>query len=115
MVTSSQPLMEHREKYERNKSSLMEVINNTNRNDRPKETVTKPPKKNNNNTTAGTMTLEKSDYSYDHCGREWLEKINNDIDTINKQQAKKKPINLKFAETGTNKSKTPNYSGKNIF
>jgi hypothetical protein len=118
MITSSQPLTSHRNKYEKNKSSFMEVINNNQYKNADKDSTYSYSKRQAYQSTNGTMTMEKEkekitieDNTMDSAGREWLEKINNDIETINKEQTRKRTIVKKDKE---NSSKSCNYSGINI-
>jgi hypothetical protein len=76
MLCNSQQLQDHRSKYEKNKSSLMEMGN----------------KKKGNRTDD-----ELQPYFHE---REWLDKIDSDIDTINKNH--KKPFALPKKEKQNN-------------
>ena len=79
MLSNSQPLMDHRSKYERNKLSLFEF--------------NKVPNKSNG--LDSDLRKEKIEIE-DPSEKEWLEKINNDIDNINKQQSKKNILSFKI-------------------
>jgi hypothetical protein len=103
MITSSQPLMSHRDKYERNKNALMEVIGNKS-NSLNKQTFKR-------DVPSTTVTLEHKPTVGDHidtAGREWLEKINNDIDTIQKEQNKHKRVSSAKESCNTKSTYTGN-------
>lgn len=92
MVSSSPILMEMREKYERNKSSLTDIL---------RERDSRIEKYD-----RGLERSEKNNKSATHNeGKEWLDKLNNDLDTMNKDKVKSDRIfEKKHKENSNNNS-----------
>jgi hypothetical protein len=122
MISSSPVLLEIREKFERNKSSLTEIFkekpeNNNYINSYNNKTSTylgshKIESKTQNKISSNTTTID--------TGKEWLDKLDNDLDNLNKEQN----MTLKKLENKSNrnlplqnnkKSVSKDYTGSYIF
>ena len=99
MISSNQSLISHREKYENNKACLIDVIGRSNNDTR---TIM-------SNNYTNISTLEKHEL-IDNTGREWFEKINKDIDVIQKEQTRKLGRSNSIKNIPNSKKST--YSGK---
>ena len=104
MVSSSPILLEMREKYERNKSSLTDIL---------RERDSRIEKYD-----RGLERSEKNNKSATHNeGKEWLDKLNNDLDTMNKDNVKSDRIfEKKQKENSNNNSmvKKKEYTGRHL-
>lgn len=95
MVASSPPLLESREKYERNKNSLIDVIRDKEHSFRPNSA--KPTRDNKDNTI--------------DSGKEWLDKLNSDIEVINKEQNMRPSHHAKKDIRNNSSMNTMDYTG----
>jgi hypothetical protein len=102
MVSSSPILLEMREKYERNKTSLTEIFR-----DREKKDRLERPERSERNPNGKSVTISE--------GKEWLDKLNNDLDTLNKDHFKGDKLFEKKQKENANNSviiKKKEYTGK---
>jgi hypothetical protein len=103
MVTSSPLLMEMREKYDRNKSSLTDII-------RERDTRIEKYDK---GLERSVRNNHKS--SSNNEGKEWLDKLNNDLDTLNKDHVRGDQLFEKRQKENSNNNsviKKKEYTGK---